>query len=297
MELRVLQYFLMVAREENITRAAQLLHVTQPTLSRQLMQLEEELGVELFARSNHAIALTDDGMLLKRRAQEIVTLAEKTKQEFSRQENTLAGEIAIGSGELRCMSFLSEMLSAFHERYPLVRYELYSGNADSIKEQIEKGLLDLGLLVEPVDISKYAFIRLPLKEEWGVVTHKNGELAGKESVTPEELSRLPLLMTKRPIVQNELANWFGHERFEQLDIVATYNLLYNAAMLVREGMGHAVCLRLDTYFDDLYFLPFSPAMLTSSVLGWKKNQRMSPATNAFLEFALIYIKSISDDST
>lgn len=166
MEIRILKYFLMAAREENITKAASLLHITQPTLSRQLMQLEEELGVTLFTRSNHRIILTDDGMLLKRRAQELVSLAEKTKMEFLHDENTLAGEIAIGCGETRSMNRLAELMADFRSRYPLVRFEIYSGNVDNIKERMERGLLDLGLFVEPVDVGKYEFLRMPVKETW-----------------------------------------------------------------------------------------------------------------------------------
>lgn len=168
MELRVLNYFLMVAREENITKAASLLHLTQPTLSRQLMQLEEELGVQLFTRSKHRIVLTDDGMLLRRRAEELVSLAEKTKEELQHQQKELSGKVYIGSGELQSSQFLAQLIFAFRQKHPLVQFELYSGHSDNIKERIEQGLLDVGLLQEPVDISKYDFLRTPMKEKWGV---------------------------------------------------------------------------------------------------------------------------------
>ena len=165
MELRTLKYFLVVAREENITKAAALLHVTQPTLSRQMMQLEEELGVQLFTRSSHNIILTEQGMLLKRRAQELVSLAEKTKQELAQQQ-ILNGEVAIGSGEYRSSVLLAQILAQFHKQHPQVRYEIFSGNSDDIKERIERGLLDVGFLLEPVDVSKYEFVRIPIREEW-----------------------------------------------------------------------------------------------------------------------------------
>ena len=161
MELRVLRYFLAVAREENITRAAALLHVTQPTLSRQLMQLEEELGVKLFRRGQYRVVLTDEGMLLRRRAQEILELAEKAERELSRSGGELSGEIAIGCGETRSMTTLSRHIRLFRQRYPQVRFRIYSAIADDVKECIEKGLLDMGLLTEPVDIGRYAFHRLP----------------------------------------------------------------------------------------------------------------------------------------
>jgi DNA-binding transcriptional LysR family regulator len=163
MELRVLNYFLAAAREENITKAAQSLHVTQPTLSRQIAQLEKELGVKLFIRSNHNIILTEDGMILKRRAQEILSLADLTRRDFLRKEGALTGEIAIGSGEFQTTRFLSRLIASFREKHPLVRYEIYSGNADNIKDYIERGFLDLGLMLEPIDIRKYDFLRkIPL---------------------------------------------------------------------------------------------------------------------------------------
>lgn len=176
MELRVLKYFLMIAREENITRAAQLLHVTQPTLSRQIRELEEELGTKLFERSNHRIVLTQDGLLLRRRAQEIVELTERTEKDFAHKDEELTGEISIGSGETRSVSALAEVLSSFRQRYPRVRYRFYSGNADHIKERIENGTLDIGLFPEPVDISRYEFIRVPVREEWGVLTQEDSPL-------------------------------------------------------------------------------------------------------------------------
>lgn len=296
MELRTLKYFLIVAREENITKAAALLHVTQPTLSRQLMQLEEELGVKLFKRSNHSIILTDEGMLLRRRAQELVALADKTQREFSHEGEQLGGEIAIGSGELHSVDFLSDLLAAFQKEHPLVRYEIYSGNADSIKERIDKGLLDLGLLLEPVDIGKYEFARMPIREQWSVLTRKDGPLSAKETVTPQDLAGIPLLMTARTLVQNELANWFG-EHYDRLTITATFNLVYNAAILVKNGMGTAICLKLDSEFPDLRFIPFSPSLTAGSVLAWKKNQTLSPTTAAFIEYAKKYINSISAYTT
>lgn len=296
MELRTLRYFLIVAREENITKAASLLHVTQPTLSRQLMQLEDELGVKLFKRSNHSIILTDEGMLLRRRAQELVALADKTQREFSHEGEQLSGEIAIGSGELHSVDFLSDLLAAFQKEHPLVSYEIYSGNADSIKERIEKGLLDLGLLLEPVDIGKYAFTRMPVKEQWSVLARKDGALWGKETATPADLAGIPLLMTARTLVQNELANWFG-AHYDSLTIAATFNLVYNAAILVKNGMGTAICLKLDCEFPDLRFIPLSPSLTAGSVLAWKKNQTLSPTTAAFIEYAKKYINSISVHAT
>ena len=287
MELRVLKYFLMVSREENITKAAQLLHLTQPTLSRQLMQLEEELGVKLFQRSSHSITLTEDGMLLKRRAQEIVSLADKTKLEFSQKEAELTGDIRIQELDRHL-----GMLAAFLEKHPLVRYNLYTGNADTIKDRIESGLLDIGLLLEPVDIRKYEFIRFPQKEVWGVLVRKDSDLAAKEAVTPKDLADKPLITTQRMLVQSEISNWFG-DYHGQLHFVANYNLLYNAAIMVRNNIGAAICLKLDSIYDNLCFVPLSPSLETGSVLVWKKDQVFSPSTAAFLDWAKKYIKGIS----
>ena len=281
MELRVLNYFLMVAREENITRAAQLLHVTQPTLSRQLMQLEEELGVQLFHRGKHSVSLTEEGMLLRRRAQELVSLSEKTKLELQRKEDVPAGEIAIGCGETKSMSLLSKCMVSFRERYPLVQFSIYSAIADDIKERIEKGLLDMGLLVEPVDISKYEYIRMPVKERWGVLVREDAPLAGKASVTPEDLLGIPLIMSRREPVKNELASWFGAV-FDQLEIAATYNLIVNAAFMVEQGLGVALCFDLGAVFENLRFVPLAPRMETGSVLVWKKNQALSSAQTHFI---------------
>lgn len=224
----------MVAREENITKAAQLLHVTQSTLSRQLMQLEEELGVRLFHIGKHSVTLTEDGMLLRRRAQEIAALSEKTISELKNKGDMLSGEIFIGCGETRSMEILSENIRNFREIYPLVQFHIYSATADDIKECIEKGLLDIGLLTEPVDISKYEFIRMPGKERWGVLVNPDSPLYVKESVSPADLSGIPLIMVQRNSVKNELANWFG-DIYEQLDVAATYNLILNAASKGRRG--------------------------------------------------------------
>lgn len=280
MELRVLKYFLAVAREENITRAAALLHLTQPTLSRQLMQLEEELGVQLFHRSRYHIVLTDEGMLLRRRAQELVDLAEKTEREFACRETELMGEISIGAGETRSMSFLSRAMVSFRTLYPKVTFRIFSANADDVKERLDMGILDMGLLTEPVDVGKYAFCRMREKDLWGVLVRADSPLAVMEAVTPQDLEDVPLLISGREIVQRELASWFG-ERWEKLQIAATFNLVLNAANMVRCGVGTALCFDLNTAFDDLRFLPLSPRMETGTVLVWKKDQILTPAVEAF----------------
>ena len=291
MELRVLNYFLMVSQEENITKAAQLLHVTQPTLSRQLMQLEDELGVKLFERSNHSIVLTSDGLLLKRRAQEIVSLAEKTKRELM-TEKELSGEIEIGSGEFKSFSLLADVIAAFSEKHPGVRFHLNSGNADTIKERLENGGLDIGLLADPVDISRYEFTRLPQKETWGIIAHNDFAIAKRPFVTPKDLIGLPLILPHRRMVREEIQNWFG-DLYGDVNVFATYDLLYNAAIMAQKKMGIILTIELESRFDEVKYVPFAPKMEFGSVLVWKKNQIQSTAMEAFIDFSKKYVKSIS----
>lgn len=282
MELRALRYFLAVAREENITKAAALLHVTQPTLSRQLMQLEDELGVKLFRRSQYRVVLTEDGMLLRRRAQEIVELADKAEREMQHHEEELTGEIAIGCGESRSMTFLSKRICAFRRLHRQVQFRIYSANADDVKERIERGILDMGLLTEPVDIGRYAFWRLPQKDRWGVLVPKEHPLVQKGSVAARDLVGIPLLMSGRESVRSELAAWFGDE-YEKIEVAATFNLILNAANMVKNGVGAALCFDLGNVSDALTFLPLSPELETGTVLAWKKDQVCSAAAAAFLE--------------
>lgn len=285
MELRILNYFLTVVYEENITNAAEKLHITQPTLSRQMMQLEEELGVQLFKRGKRKIALTSEGMLLKRRAEELLDLANKTEREFKEKQPFMNGEIAIGGGETQSMHVLAQVIKTFSEEYPQVTYKFYSADADDIKERVDMGLIDICLLTEPVDVEKYDFIRIPKKEKWGVLMKKDSPLAQKDTISPSDLEPYPIITAGRSIVRNELANWFG-DIYEQLQIIATYNLIYNAAIMVEEGLGYAVCLeKLVSVSDerDICFKPFSPILETGVVIAWKKYQVFSPATAKFIE--------------
>lgn len=284
MKFRLLKYFLMVAREENITKAANLLHITQPTLSRQLIQLENELGVVLFQRSKHRIILTEDGMLLRRRAEEILTLMEKTHQELTKNYDELVGEISIGCGETQNMSYLSQKIHDFRKIHSLVKFHIHTTTADEIKERIENGLLDMGLVTEPVDISKYNFIRLPKKEQWGILIHQNHKLAKKSIITPEDLINEPLIIARRVAVQNELLNWFNNSE-DKLNIVATYNLILNAVNMVKNKIGIALCfdLNLDNFFQDLCFIPLYPEVKTGAVLIWKKDHIYSQTMLHFLQ--------------
>ena len=295
MELRVLNYFLAIAREENFTRAAEQLHVTQPTLSRQIADLEAELGVKLFLRSSHNIVLTEDGMLLKRRAQEILSLAERTKRDFLYKEENLEGTVMIGSGEFLSGRILADCIAAFRKRYPLVRYEVYSGNAGNIRDSIERGLLDMGLMNDPIDIRKYEFVSMPVKEEWGALVREDSPLAGKEAITPQDLAGLPLISAVSDTVESNIGKWLG-AAYDRVEIIAKGNLLYNEAMLAQSSIGVVLGIRLNCRYDGLRFIPFSPALETTTALAWKKEQIFSPAAASFLEFANEYILSISGNN-
>lgn len=296
MDIRVLEYYLIVAREESITKAAAILHVTQPTLSRQLMQLEEELQVKLFNRTSHSVVLTEDGLLFKRRAQEIVALSEKTKRDFIRGNRELSGEIGIGCGEFRSIQIIAQIMKEFKKEHPFVTFQIYSGNSSNIKERIESGILDIGVILDYVDIRKYEYVRIPLSEEWGVLVREDSPLAAMEYVTPQDIRELPLIISERSMRDNELADWIG-KKYKDLNIVSTYNLMYNAAIMVANGMGVAGCIKLDCRYEGTRFVPARPSVKNNSVFAWKKALSQSQAVSSFIEFSRIYIKRISSNTT
>ena len=285
MEVRVLKYFLTVAREENITRASEILHISQPALSRQLMQLEEELGTQLFVRGRHSSTLTEAVMLLRRRAQEIVDLTEKTEQEFQNRGDTLSGTVSIGSGEADTMRCLAQIMRDFSELYPKVKFDIYSNDADHVRERLERGTLDIGVLLGPTDISKYESIVLPGKERWGVLVPAKCPLAQKECVTKEDLVRRRVFIAKRGVAQG-VADWFG-EYYDKMNVYATYNLLYNAAMLVNCEIGAAISIEgaASLYKNpNIIFKPFYPELAVTSTMVWKKHQPQTQAVSTFLEY-------------
>ena len=288
MELRVLRYFLAVVREGTITKAANFLHVTQPTLSRQLMDLEKELGQQLFIRSSNNISLTPEGMLLKQRAQEIVELADKTESMFSNMKNEIAGEIFIGSGETSSIKIIAEVLKEIRLEYPEIKYNLYSGNADDVSEKLDKGLIDFGIFIQPTDISKYEYLSLNSFDTWGLIMRKDDPMANKKYITADDLIDIPLI-TSRQVekitnIKNEYLEWFG-DSINDLNIVARYNLIYNAAIMVEEGLGYA--LGLDglinvTGNNNLCFKPLKPILKSGLDIVWKRYQVFSPAAKVFL---------------
>lgn len=284
MDIRVLEYFLMAAREENITRAAGLLHVTQPTLSRQLMQLEEELGVKLFKRTNHSVSLTDEGFLFRRRAQDIVAMADKAKQEIVQNEETVSGIISVGCNEVKSVRELAQIMTAFQEQYPKVKFELYSGSNEEIQARMEQGSLDIGLFLEPVHLEKYATISMQTKERWGVLIHKEAPLAVQETIHPGDLvGTLVFTIHINTPEHSELAQWSG-DFAREMDFTANYNVLHNAVIVARERKGAVICLEQDCHYDDMKFLPLEPALCVGSVLAWKEGQTNSRATKVFLRF-------------
>lgn len=285
MELRVLKYFLAVANEENITHAAEKLNITQPTLSRQLKQLEDELSAQLFYREKNKMLLTEQGMFLKRRAEDLIGLVDKTEKEFLQQDQMITGEIYFGAGELNSMHLLAKEMKQFKEQYPLVKYHMYSGNADDIKEKLEKGLVDIALLAEPVDIDKYEYIRLNQKDLWGILVNKDDPIANKEYVSLEDIKNKPLIISQRTLVQKELSRWFQNS-IDELNIVSTYNLIHNASIMVEEGLGYALCLEnLITTSSEtkLQFIPLYPSLYTGSVIVWRKNQLFTQTKMKFIE--------------
>ena len=294
MEIRVLNYFLAIAREENFTKAAQQLHVTQPTLSRQIADLERELGVKLFVRSNHNIILTEDGMILKRRAQEILSLADKTKRDFLQKDEVLSGTISIGSGEFRSTKYLAKSIAASQKNYPDVKYEIYSGNAGNIRDYIERGFLDIGLMSEPIDVRKYNFVNMPINEQWGVFVPDSFPLSQKERISHKDLAGMSVITATGDFNQSRIGKWLGDYK-DQVEITATANLPYNEAVLVQENMGVMLSIKLNCTYENLRFIPLSPILEVSTALAWKKEQIFSTATSEFIDFSQKYLKSITAD--
>ncbi len=239
MDLRVLRYFLMVAREQSFTKAARQLNITQPTLSRQLAALEEELGVRLFDRGGHSITLTNEGLLLKRRALEIVDLEDRIVSEFKGGNASVEGMITIGCGEFMAVELLAGICKSYKEKYPLVRFTIHTGTADAISDMMNKGLVDIGLFLEPVDTQGLDYIRIQGSDHWVVTMRADDPLAVKEAITKEDLLKLPLILPERANIRSELANWFGKD-FDRLNIAFVSNLGTNAGIMAMHGLGYPV---------------------------------------------------------
>lgn len=281
MELRHLQYFLMIAREGTISGAAHALHLSQPSLSRQMQDLEHELGVRLFDRGSRHIELTEAGMRLRRRAEEIVDLVGRTETELRVSAETIAGEVRIGGGETPAMGLVAEVIAGMQDDYPLVRFALHSGNASDVRERLDNGLIDFGLFVGDVDLSRYESLALPARDRWGVFMRRGDPLSERDAIRPEDLAGLPLILSAQS--GSEIASWF-HRELGELDVVATYNLLYNAAALARAGVGYVLSLEgivETTLATGLVFRPLEPEITAGISIAWKRYQELSPAAEAF----------------
>lgn len=286
MDSRLLKYFLAVVAESNITKAAERIHITQPTLSRQLVQLEEEVGTQLLIRGKRNVTLTEAGILFKKRAEEIIELIEKTEKELKEQNLLINGEIPIGAGEMKSTEIFPSIFKNFKERFPNVHYYFYTGNAEQIKEKIEHGLLDFGLLLEPTNIDNFEYIRLNIKEEWVVIMPSDDVLIEKPFITPKDLIGKSIILTRRKEVKSLIENWFDRY-LEDVSIFATHNMTTNAAVLVEQKLGYAFVLKGSIYFydkDKIVYKSLQPQVVTNAVLVWKKHQIFSQSSKKFLEY-------------
>ncbi|MGL5188764.1 MAG: LysR family transcriptional regulator [Cetobacterium sp.] len=291
MELRILKYFLAIAREGSIIKAAETLYITQPTLSRQIIDLEDQLGTKLLVRGNKnkKITLTEDGIRFRKRAEEIVELAERTEMEFKTQSEEISGDIYIGGGETDSMRFIAKTMIKLQKQYPNIRFHLYSGNADDITEKLDNGLLDFGVLIGPASLENYNYLKFPTTDIWGLLMKKTSLLASKEYIKITDLKNIPLIVSNQSLVENQIAGW-GIKDFSKLNIVGTYNLVFNASLMVDEGFGYALCLDklVNTSCEStLCFKPLSPILEVNLDIIWKKNQVFSKAAAKFLEFLAI----------
>ena len=283
-ETRLLQYFLTVAQELNITKAAEMLYITQPTLSKQMMELEQQLGKQLFIRRKRKLRLTEEGEYLRDRAREILELLNNTEAAFHTEEQTLRGHIIIGCGETIAMDKIAEILAGFHSRHPDVQLHTHSGDADMILERLDKGLVDMGLLLGPMRQEKYDYLNIHTKDIYGLLMPMDCELARQEVVNIDQLKSLPMIMAEQTFFGHQDLEWFGAD-YSVLNVVATYNLIYNATFLVEHGIGYALCLDrlVNTKGRNLTFRPIVPELSVDLYIVTKKYQTFSPAVKAFLE--------------
>lgn len=285
MEIRVLRYFLTVAREENITKAAEKLHITQPTLSRQLRQLEEELGKTLLKRGNYNVKLTRDGMLLRKRAEEILDLVKKTETELTGDNEEITGDVYVGAGETDAVRILARILQNMQKEHPGITFHNISGDSIDVIDKLNKGLIDFGVLFEPADFSSLAHIRFPVYDTWGVLMRRDSDLAAQPYITTQMLADRPLIVSRQREDPDSLSEWLDLPK-ERIRISATSNLIFNASLLVDEGMGYAITLDKlinCTGESHLCFRPFHPIKPAQMYLVWKKYQVFSKAAERFLE--------------
>lgn len=295
MDIKSLQYFLAIVREESITKAAEALNMTQPPLSRQMKELEIELGKQLFIRGSKKISLTEDGLLLKKRAEELVALMDKTICELTSSEETIAGEILIAAGETENISIIANIAKSLNEKHPDIRYRLYSGDSEFVKYKLDNGLVDFGLVIGTVDIEKYEYIKLPVSDRWGIIMQDTSELAKYDHINSEQLADKLLLLSHQSSDNSEILSWFHNNNITP-NIVATYNLSYNASVFVKNGFGYMLALDhiLNTTIGSgLVFRPITPPLHAEMYIIWKKNQVFGKAANAFLTEMKSSIKALA----
>ena len=288
MDLRILRYFLTVVREGTITRAADVLHITQPTLSRQLAQLEKDLGIKLFEHQGRRVVLTPNGFLLRRRAEELLELAEKTEQELTHSEETVHGTVSIGYGEIGAMNHLARCISDFCDLYPLVRFSLFSGTAPEIRERMDRGLADLGLLLDPVETDEYDYVRMNCTERHAAFMRPDDPLAQKERLFPEDFAGKPLILSRRGL--NSIRNWMG-SHFQEENVRYMINLPTMGAVLAAEGKGYMLVIEDCLPLRDptkLVARPLAGYQESHSLLAWKHNQPFSQATTRFIEHVKMF---------
>lgn len=284
MEIRVLEYFLAVAREQSFSKAANTLHLTQPTLSRQLKELEEELGKQLFIRSSKKLSLTDDGMILRKRAEEIIELVRKTESEINNNDEQLSGDIYIGAGETDAVRILAKCFKTMISEHPDLHLHIESGDGIDVLYKLDKGLVDLALILGSIDTSKYDYIDLPVYDTWGVLMRKDSALAAKEYITVDDLADEPLIISRQALHKKEINKWFDN-RTDNLNIIATYNLAYNASLMAEENLGYVLTLDklINTADSNLKFAPLYPQTTIDIKLVWKKYQINSKAVERFVK--------------
>lgn len=278
MELRVLRYFLAVVQEQSISKAAETLHLTQPTLSRQIKELEEEFGKQLFIRGNRQITLTDEGYLLKKRAEELVELADKTINEMTKKQEDFSGEITIGSGETTCIEPVLRCIKDLQKEFPLIQFHIMSSNKDDLQDKLNQGLVDFSIIIDNVDKTKYHFLTLPSFDQFCILARYDDPLALKKALTNEDLQNLPLIVSKQSLKDKYLPH---HIKVSQ--IVATYNLSFNAALMVKEKVGYALVLNHLNYHPELTTLPLKQSEQLKWHLIWKKDQSLTPIQKLFIE--------------
>lgn len=285
MDIRVLEYFLAIAREQNISAAAEALHITQPTLSRQMKELEISLGRRLFIRGNRKITLTEEGMILRKRADEILALVKRTEDEIKSADDISEGDVYIGAGETDAVRLLSRSIALLQENYPKIRFHIASGDTNDVIEHLEKGLYDFGLVFDFADTTKYDYLEVPQKDQYGVLMRKDSPLAEKAYIEPSDLWDKPLICNRKISDGDSLTTWLNRPKAE-LHIVGTYNLLYNASLMVNEGVGYALALNKIINVSgnsDLCYRPLQPLLEAKMVLIWKKYQVLSKAAEKYLE--------------